>query len=85
MSDDSGSTEGERGNKDPGIVTDLARLGPSIDNGGGPIASRLDRAYCAGRVSAELQFTFTDSSLEAGCRWLPERWRLRFRWLFDAG
>jgi len=65
-------------------VTDLARLRPDIGGGGGPIASRLDGACWAECGSAGLQFTFTDSSLEAGCRRLLERWRLRFRWLFDA-
>jgi len=91
--DDSGSIEGERGNRDPGIVIDLALLRPSLGNGGGPITSRLDRAE---RVSEGSQFTFTGrlreklatlpSSLEARCRRLPvERWRLRFRWFFDTG
>lgn len=36
----SGSIEGERGKREPGIVMDFCRLRPGLGSGGGPITSR---------------------------------------------
>lgn len=36
----SGSIEGERGYREPGMVIDLLRFKPGLGKGGGPITSR---------------------------------------------